>query len=174
MSSKMMKRHNEWNPPIVQKGGLVEHVLDVGRGVGIWQMLSGESQSIQQTIRGSSWEVFQCSDTTFDVNRWLAGEGTSRVKVIKENNRTSHASKAEHIGFFVLETRKVKKKKWILPFLSCISLQLWITYFPFCTISWQTFAIVASASVTFSRGTPSPCDKNLTVVSLMTFIIGVG
>ena len=78
-------------------------MLDVGWSVSIVKMDCGESKGIQQAISRSTGEVFQNSDAALDVNGRLLVESTLSVQVVKENNRPSHTSQAEHVSLIIAE-----------------------------------------------------------------------
>mmetsp|Transcript_38752 Transcript_38752/g.97620 ORF Transcript_38752/g.97620 Transcript_38752/m.97620 type:complete len:295 (+) Transcript_38752:238-1122(+) len=61
-------------------------------------MYGGESKCIQKTIRAICLESLQLCDTRLDIDGTLLAEGTSRMKLIIENDGTSHAPQTEHVG----------------------------------------------------------------------------
>ncbi len=161
-------------------------MFDVGGGIGVIQVDGGEAKSIQETVGGASGRLFEAVDAEFDADGRLFVEGPQSVKMIIQNDRSGHTSQAKHLYRLVLTPferqevggESVDQSRGRL--LSEIEKERdrekrGKTDLPSSIISWQMLAMKARAPVTFSLGTPcSAWLRNLTVVSLMTFIMGVG
>jgi len=86
-------------------------VFDACGGFRVVQVDGGEAKSVEKSVGFVCSVVLEDGDAGLDVNWWLLGESTLRVKVIEKDDRACHSTKAEHVGGFVLEPERTVIEK---------------------------------------------------------------
>ena len=86
-------------------------MFDARGGFRIVQVDGGEAKSVEKSIGLVCGVVLENGNAVLDVDWWLLGEGTLRVKMIEKNDRACHSAKAEHVGGFVLEPEEKREER---------------------------------------------------------------